>query len=304
MVWKNQLTKTPILVLFIVLISIGVGTASALVTITLAGDVAILGFLSVDGDTTLDGDLFVDGDADFGGGFDAGHATFGNGDFNGGLTVDTDTLVVDSANDKVGVGTLTPEATIHVVGDCIGCMAFYEVSAVSLIAGLNDLSCTPGDRVISGGGWVPGSTAWIRESWAFDFDTWRLSYTDVNGNAVAPGAFKIICAELEGDNIPPLAPTLLGPADEVIIDRSQTPSILFSWASQDLPYAFCCNFTLRVLDGEGQTVFITSDEAEPILVAITNFLLNDEYFWNVKETDGAGNEGAFAPSSFSFTIVP
>ena len=47
---KNQLTKTPYLVLFIVLISIGVGTASALITITLAGNVIITGFLDMTGD--------------------------------------------------------------------------------------------------------------------------------------------------------------------------------------------------------------------------------------------------------------
>jgi len=48
--WKNQLTKTPYLLLFIVLISIGVGTASALITITLSGDVVITGFLDMMGD--------------------------------------------------------------------------------------------------------------------------------------------------------------------------------------------------------------------------------------------------------------
>ncbi len=47
---KNRLTKTPYLVLFIVLIAIGVGTASALITITLAGDVVITGFLDMTGD--------------------------------------------------------------------------------------------------------------------------------------------------------------------------------------------------------------------------------------------------------------
>jgi len=47
---KNQLTKTPYLVLFIVLITIGVGTASALITITLSGDVIITGFLDMTGD--------------------------------------------------------------------------------------------------------------------------------------------------------------------------------------------------------------------------------------------------------------
>ena len=48
--WKNQLTRTPYLVLFIVLITVGVGTASALITITLAGDVIIEGNLQLDGD--------------------------------------------------------------------------------------------------------------------------------------------------------------------------------------------------------------------------------------------------------------
>jgi hypothetical protein len=50
MEWKNQLTRTPYLVVFIVLIAIGVGTASALITITLSGDVVITGFLDMTGD--------------------------------------------------------------------------------------------------------------------------------------------------------------------------------------------------------------------------------------------------------------
>ncbi len=48
--WKNQLTKTPYLVLFIVLITVGVGTASALITITLAGNVVITGDLTLQED--------------------------------------------------------------------------------------------------------------------------------------------------------------------------------------------------------------------------------------------------------------
>jgi len=63
-----NLTKTPYLVLFIILVAVGVGSASALMTITLAGSVAITE----------------------------------------GLTVDTDTLVVDAGNDRVGIGTGTP----------------------------------------------------------------------------------------------------------------------------------------------------------------------------------------------------
>ena len=49
--WKNQFTKTPVLIFFILLGAIGVGTASALITITLDGDVVITG------DATLQGDL-------------------------------------------------------------------------------------------------------------------------------------------------------------------------------------------------------------------------------------------------------
>ena len=54
--WKNRLTKTPYLVLFIVLISIGVGTASALITITLAGNVVVTGDLDVN--EVITGDSF------------------------------------------------------------------------------------------------------------------------------------------------------------------------------------------------------------------------------------------------------
>ena len=46
--WKNQLTRTPYLVLFIVLIAVGVGTASAL-TITLGGTVDITQILNMMG---------------------------------------------------------------------------------------------------------------------------------------------------------------------------------------------------------------------------------------------------------------
>ena len=52
--WKNQLTKTPYLVLFIILITIGVGTAAALITITLSGDVIITGGLGMTGDKITD----------------------------------------------------------------------------------------------------------------------------------------------------------------------------------------------------------------------------------------------------------
>jgi plastocyanin len=46
---KTTLSRTPYLILFIILISIGAGTASAMITITLAGNVIVTGNLDVEG---------------------------------------------------------------------------------------------------------------------------------------------------------------------------------------------------------------------------------------------------------------
>ena len=55
--WKNQLTKTPVLVLFIVLITIGVGTASALITITFEGLTVFKENSQFDKDVNIDGTI-------------------------------------------------------------------------------------------------------------------------------------------------------------------------------------------------------------------------------------------------------
>ena len=148
----DNLAKAPYLVLFIVLISVGVGTASALITITLSGDVIITDDLLVEGQTDVMGPIIS-------------HRPSGNSanvviERPGGPTSDNtqfvlshrtsnkdlwiygsdgttfknfvgfdypnykihfpstgDTLVVDAANNKVGIGTNSPTSELDVVGD-------------------------------------------------------------------------------------------------------------------------------------------------------------------------------------------
>jgi hypothetical protein len=109
-----------------------------------------------------------------------------------------DQFLID-ANGGVGIGTNNPQAQLHIQGNCIGCMTFYSLTKPTdqLVTGTNTFSCDPGDMIISGGGWVPGTTAWLRESWAIDLTTWKIHFTDVNGNGVKPGAFRITCADLD-----------------------------------------------------------------------------------------------------------
>jgi len=90
-----NLKSTPFLALFVVLGAVGITTVYAAGTITLDGDVIV-----------------VDS-----------------------LTVDTNSLVVDSTNDRVGIGTTTPTSKLHVVGDltlqsdiiCTGCIDSTDI---------------------------------------------------------------------------------------------------------------------------------------------------------------------------------
>lgn len=114
-----------------------------------------------------------------------------------------------------------------------------------------------------------------------------------------------------GDVTPPAAPTLLGPADGSVFDLSEDTSILFSWSEVSDPSGV--SYTLRILDGEGQTVF-SKDINKDTNTNSPGFQYSEDidsdtdspgvYLWNVFATDGAGNEGPFATTSFSFTLVP
>ena len=59
-----------------------------------------------------------------------------------GLTVDTDTLAVDSTNNRVGIGTVSPAATVDVSGNARGAVTTDNDLSFDLSA-TNNFSCTP-----------------------------------------------------------------------------------------------------------------------------------------------------------------
>ena len=179
--WKNQLTKTPYLVLFIVLITVGVGTASALITITLSGDV------HVTGDTTLDGELFVGTDNPndddkiwFDGGeefimWDDSQTQFEfRDDIVTGDVIQSGNAGPNAAYNRIGIGDadsgfVTTNDDLYIKGDletdgeiyCPNCiLGFYKVSNTEpgVFSGTHSVSvsCDSGDIATGGGS---GNTA-------------------------------------------------------------------------------------------------------------------------------------------------
>ena len=113
----------------------------------------------------------------------------------------------------------------------------------------------------------------------------------------------------ECEDVPPLAPTLLTPADDAVIDRSTTSNILFVWNTvfDDDGIDF---YNLVVRDGENQVVYNinddiddnTNDDTNDNDASIANFPVDGVYTWNVRATDNNGNQGPFAATSFSFIV--
>ncbi len=104
------------------------------------------------------------------------------------------------------------------------------------------------------------------------------------------------------DDTPPAAATLLTPVDDAVICRGDSDTILFEW-SEVIDESGIAEYELRVLDGETQVVYnINTNDNDDNGLDVAD-LSDGIHFWNVKATDGAGNEGQFAAASFSLSIV-
>jgi len=190
--WKNQFIKTPYLVLFIVLIAVGVGTASALITITLSGNV------HVTGDTTMEGTLGVGTDTP-----DAAfHVVGGGSDFTPNkqgvqitgsdasnspgieLTGDAEPPYIDFQNDITGTDfdgriILSDDDTLSIIGadlECPNCIDPSDLSrfgsaSFAITDGVGGTGCYIGEvRLFAGSrapaGWLPaeGQTLLISQN--------------------------------------------------------------------------------------------------------------------------------------------
>lgn len=204
--WKNQLTKTPFLVLFILLISVGVGTASALITITLAGDVHVTGDIVLDGELSVGTDNPSDDDFIR---FDSGNENIQwdesqtrfrlsdsivtGGHFAAGSISADDTVnrfgdgTPQSPDDMTAPGDLyladDLEVTdnLYVGGElnldgginCSNCipdtLSLYTLTAVSSST-IISIQCDVGDLAVGGGGGVASSDGGMSSSFPLDKD--------------------------------------------------------------------------------------------------------------------------------------
>ncbi len=128
----------------------------------------------------------------------------------------------------------------------------------------------------------------------------ELDEIEITANSIILTA--IDAKDILTDDTPPAAPTLLTPVDDAVICRGDSDTILFEW-SEVVDESGIAKYELRVLDGETQVVYnINTNDNDDNGLDVAD-LSDGIHFWNVKATDGAGNEGQFAAASFSLSIV-
>ena len=74
----------------------------------------------------------------------------GNATISGDLTVDTDTLYVDSTNNRVGIGETSPDAALHVNSGTVNTVAKFHSTDSTASIYLTDGSTTGGDAGVQG----------------------------------------------------------------------------------------------------------------------------------------------------------
>jgi len=103
---------------------VGINDATPSQALDVTGNVAITGnetvggTLSVTGNSTLTGNLSVNGNTTLGDASGDSLTINSNGvSIPNGLNFDSNTLVIDAANNRVGIGTNSPASTLHINGD-------------------------------------------------------------------------------------------------------------------------------------------------------------------------------------------
>ena len=147
--------------------------------------------------------------------------------FTGDLTVDTNTLFVDSTNNRVGIGTITPSTTLDVIG-----AATFSSSVTTLASTTNGfIAQTTANSVYPYFRWVANN----RSYWAAAIDngsdaTWQLG----NGNTV--GSSPLMTVVASSGNVGIGTNTIVGLLS-LKAENTNTPTIVFQPTGSQAPSA-------------------------------------------------------------------
>ena len=172
----GRFTSTPYLVLFILLGAVGVGAASALMTITLSGNVVV----------TDD------------------------------LTVDTDTLVVDSTNDRVGIGTSSPDEELEVVGNILATpiVGQWNPNFETLEASASDVVEFDNEKINTDSayyGWIAGNDHIVIKKAGLYLITTRVFFVNgADGEDASANVWRYNSADVQQERICRLFGTMAG----------------------------------------------------------------------------------------------